>query len=80
MEVALSPPTNPIVAWAAQHRKRLQHAESILPALDQFKALGYDKDLLIQDDYELKVSDVVEFVPLPLARALRQEAEVILAL
>ena len=80
MKVALSPPTHPIVAWTAQHRKTLQHAESILPALDQFEALGYDKDLLIQDDYELKVSDVVEFIPLPLARALRQEAEVIIAL
>ena len=80
MKVALCPPTHPIVAWTAQHRKTLQHAESILPALDQFEALGYDKDLLIQDDYELKVSYVVKFVPLPLARALRQEAEVILAL
>lgn len=80
MKVALSPPTHQIVAWTAQHRKTLQHAESILPALDQFEALGYDKDLLIQDDYELKVSHVVEFIPLPLARALRQEAEVILAL
>ena len=80
MKVALSPPKNSIVAWTAQHRKTLEHAESILPVLDQFKALGYDEDLLIQDDYELKVSDVVEFVPLPLARALRPEAEVILAL
>ena len=80
MKVALSPPTHPILAWTAQHRKTLEHAESILPALDQFVALGYDKDLLIQHDYELKVSDVVEFVPLPLARALRQEAEVVLAL
>ena len=80
MKVALSPPTHPIVAWTAQHRKTLEHVEGILPALDQFTALGYDQDLLIQDDYELRVSDVVEFIPLPLARALRQEAEVILAL
>ena len=80
MKAALSPPTHPIVAWTAQHRKTLEHAESILPALDQFVALGYDKDLLVQDDYELKVSDVVDFIPLPLGRALRQEAEVILAL
>lgn len=79
-KVAMCSPTHPIVAWTAQHRRTLQHAESILPALDQFEALGYDKDLLIQDDYELKVTDVVEFVRLPLARALRQEAEVILAL
>ena len=80
MKVALSPPTHLIVAWTAQHRKALQHAESILPALDQIEALGYDKDLRIQDDYEFKVSDVVEFIPLPLARALRPEAEVILSL
>ena len=80
MKAALSPPTHPIVAWTAQHRKTLEHAESILPALDQFVALGYDKNFLIQDDYELKVSDVVDFIPLPLGRALRQEAEVILAL
>ena len=80
MKAALSPPTHPIVAWTAQHRETLEHAESILPALDQFVALGYDKDLLVQDDYELKVSDVVDFIPLPLGRALRQEAEVILAL
>jgi hypothetical protein len=42
--------------------------------------LGYDKDLLLRDQFELQPSNVARFVSLPLGRVLQHDAEVVLAL